>query len=538
MNDYDYVIVGAGAAGCVLAHRLSEDPANRVLLIEAGGSDRHPFIHMPKGLGKILFNPKYLWPFMTEPEAVSNDAGESWARGRVLGGSSAVNGMVWVHGEAANYEKLATLAGPDWSWAHIREAYRALEGHQLGDGPARGGKGSLRISLSEYRSKLTEAMIAAGEALGLRRETDVNDPDDGERIGYAPRTIWRGKRQTAATAFLRPARKRPNLTVVTGVLVDRIEVRDGRAIGVRGTQDGRSVHYAAAREVLLSAGTIASPAILQRSGIGPAAHLRSLGIAPVHDLPAVGANLREHRGIVMQWKVDDRLSQNRDYRGLRLVRGVLRYFAQHKGPMTGGAYDMGAWFKTQPGLAIPDGQMLMSPYSFDYGAPSLRVEPFGGFNICVYKLRPDSLGSILIRSPDPAELPTISARYASDESDRASVPVLVRYARNYVAQAPLGEMVVEETRPGPEFQSDAEIFEAYRRFGYGNYHACGTCRMGTDPESVVDGALRLRGIGGLRVVDASVFPFMLAGNTQAPVMAVAWRAADIILRERKATTSE
>ncbi|WP_157220709.1 GMC family oxidoreductase [Flavisphingomonas formosensis] len=533
MSDYDYVIVGAGAAGCVLAYRLSQDPANRVLLIEAGGGDGHPFIHMPKGLGKILFNPRFLWPFMTEPEAVSNDTGESWARGRVLGGSSAVNGMVWVHGEAANYDRLAELAGADWSWTHIRQAYCELEGHQLGDGPARGGKGPLRISLSDYRSRLTEAMVAAGVAMGLKRAEDVNDPEDGERVGYAPRTIWRGRRQSAATAFLRPARRRPNLTIVTGVTVDRVAVENGRTTGVEGRKDGAAARYTAAKEVLLCAGTIASPAILQRSGIGPAASLRSLGIPVVRDLPAVGANLREHRGIVMQWKVDDRLSQNRDYRGVGLVRSVLRYFAQHKGPMAGGAYDMGAWFKTRPELPIPDGQLLMSPYSFDYGAPSLRVEPSGGFNICVYKLRPDSQGSILIRSRDPADPPVIHARYASDESDRASIPVLVRYARRYVAQAPLRDMVIAETRPGPEFETDAQIFEAYRRFGYGNYHACGTCRMGSDEDAVVDGALNVRGVQGLRVVDASVFPFMLAGNTQAPVMAIAWRAADIVLRESR-----
>ncbi|MBA2933739.1 GMC family oxidoreductase N-terminal domain-containing protein [Sphingomonas sp. CGMCC 1.13654] len=533
MSDYDYVIVGAGAAGCVLAYRLSADPATRVLLVEAGGSDAHPFITMPKGLGKILFNPRYLWPFMTEPEAVSNHVGESWARGRVLGGSTAVNGMVWVHGEAANYEKLAGLAGEDWRWEHIAKAYRELEGHQLGAGPVRGGKGPLRISLSDYRTKLTEAMIAAGEALGLKREADVNDPQDGERIGYAPRTIWRGRRVTAATAFLRPARRRRNLTVVTGVVVDRIAVENGRAVAVLGTKDGETVRYVAKREVLLCGGTIASPAILQRSGIGPAEHLRSLGITVVHDAPGIGANLSEHRGIVMQWKVADALSQNASYRGARLVRSVLRYFAQHKGPMTGGAYDMGAWFKTSPDQPIPDGQMLMSPYSFDYNATSLRVEPFGGFNICVYKLRPDSRGSILIRSTNPADLPTITARYAADERDQASVPMLVRYARRYVAQAPLGGMVIEETRPGAQFASDDEIFEAYRRFGYGNYHACGTCRMGSDAASVVDGALKVRGIDGLRVVDASVFPFMLAGNTQAPVMAIAWRAADILLRGEK-----
>jgi choline dehydrogenase-like flavoprotein len=531
MSDFDYVIVGAGPAGCVLAYRLSQDPSLNVALVEAGPRDRHPFIAMPKGLAKVMQDPKHLWVYASNPEEATAGQSEMWVRGRVLGGSSSVNGMMYVRGQPADFDAIANLSSDDWSWTHIAKAYEALESHELGAAPSRGDKGPLKVSMPTLRDSLSEAQIAAGEAMGWTRKTDVNVPDDDVGIGYAPRTIHKGKRQSAAEAFLRPAEKRRNLTILTERTVNRVLFEGNRAIGVEVLKDGQAETIGARREVIVCGGAMASPAILERSGVGDAARLQALGIGVVHDNPQVGEGLIEHRGIIMQWKLTTEQSQNREFSGWRLLRATARYYLTGGGPMASAAYEIGGWFKTDPGLNRPDAQMLVAPYSFDFAKQRTALEPFPGMNAVVYPLRPSSLGSIHIDSRDPEAAARFSPNYRATEADRKAMIGAVRVMRDYARKPPLAGLIAHETMPGAAFQTDAEILKAYDQFGTCGYHAVGSCRMGKDAASVVDPQLRVRGVENLRVMDTSIMPAIPAGNTNGPTMAMAWRAADIILRD-------
>lgn len=530
METFDYVIVGAGAAGCVLAHRLSEDASVSVALIEAGPEHHHPFITMPKGIGKVLFDPNYTWPFPSQPESATAGASENWTRGKVLGGSSSVNGLMWVRGQPADFDAIAAQSSEDWSWQHIGAAYRALESHELGEAETRGGKGPLHVSLSTHRDVLTEAMIEAGVAMGLPRKIDVNTPDNGEGIGYAARTILKGRRVSGATAFLDPIRRRANLHIFTGATADRILFRQRRAVGVEVIRKKQREILHARRELIICGGALSSPALLQRSGIGPARLMQELGIECIADLP-VGKNLAEHRVILLQWKLREALSQNASFTGLRLLGITAEYFLKRTGPMAAGAYEIGAWLKTRPELERPDIQFLIAPFSFDLPSGRKKLEPFPGMHICAYPLRPSSRGELMIRSRDPNDAPLLKPNYHANEEDRRTAIELLNVARRYVAQSPLRELIAEETYPGPACTADQDVLDAYAQYGTCGYHAVGTCRMGRDADSVVDPQLRVRGVEGLRVMDTSVFPQIPSGNTNGPTMAMAWRAADVIRRE-------
>jgi choline dehydrogenase-like flavoprotein len=534
MADYDYVIAGAGAAGCVLAYRLSQDPSVRVALIEAGPRDNHPFISMPKGLAKVMQDPKHLWAYASRPEASTAGQSEVWVRGRVLGGSTSVNGMMYVRGQPADFEAIAEVSSDDWRWEHIQEAYRALEDHELGADASRGAGGPLKVSMPTLKDRLSAAQVAAGRALGWKVKTDVNAPDDAVSIGYAPRTIHKGKRQSAATAFIHPIEKRANLAILTERTVNRVIFEGRRAVGVEILRDGAVEMIRAGREVIVCGGAMASPAILERSGIGDAQRLAALGVPVVHDNPEVGEGLIEHRGVIMQWKLNRQVSQNREFSGWRLLRATARYYLTGDGPMSSAAYELGGWFKTRPGLNRPDAQMLIAPYSFDFAKQRTALEPFPGMNAVVYPLRPTSRGSIHIETRDPDAAATFTPNYRATEADRQSMVGAIRVMRDYAAQSPLAELIAEETMPGPAVRTDAEILDAYDRFGTCGYHAVGSCRMGSDPRSVVDPKLRVRGVTGLRVMDTSIMPAIPAGNTNGPTMAMAWRAADLILADAKA----
>lgn len=524
---FDYVIVGAGTAGCVLAERLSRDPTRRVLLLEAGPSDTNPMIHMPKGVAKVIGDVRYVWPFQVGAGQGSNAAKMTWVRGKTLGGSSSINGMMYVRGQPADFAELARLAGADWDWSHVSRVYREMEHHVLGEADTRGVSGPLRISMPA-RNCILDGVIASGSAVGLAVQPDVNAPDDLEKIGYCPRTIWHGRRQSAAVAFLRRAAKRPNLVIVTDALGDRVTFDQGRTTGIEAVVSGVKTSFSA-RRVILSGGTFGSPAILQRSGIGARERLDALDIETLVDRTEVGENLREHCALAMQWRLRGGPSQNRGYSGWRLLLNGIRYYVSRTGPLAGGAYDVGGWFKTRPDLDRPNAQLIAAPYSIDRSKTVLAMEREPGMQIAVYPLRPRATGQAHIASRDAATPPTISLDFYSNPEDRREMVEAVRFVRQLVASGPLSSLVECETRPGPDSESDEEIMDAYRKLANTAYHAVGTCRMGMDEHSVVDPQTRVRGVEGLHVVDLSIAPFVIAGNTFAPTAAIAWRSADLII---------
>ena len=529
MADFDYIIVGGGAAGCVLAYRLSEDPDARVALLEAGPADKHPFIHMPKGLAKVMADPSHIWAYASEPEKTNANTPEVWVRGRVLGGSSSINGMMYVRGQPADFDTIAEIAGPDWAWEHIGEAYRQLESHELGPAETRGADGPLNITVPDTRDTLTEAMLEAGKSLGWTEKPDTNEPNDIEGIGYAPRTVYKGRRVSAATAFLDPIRHRSNLTILTNATVNQVTFEGKNATGVEAIVAGETRHFNAAREVILCGGAMASPGILERSGIGDPQRLASLGIPVRVANSNVGENLLEHRGIIIQWKLNKDISHNKKYYGWRVLMSGMQYYLTRSGPLAAAAYEQVAWLKTRPGLNRPDAQFLFAPFSFDFDKMRQDVERFPGMHITAYPLRPSSRGHVHIRSTDPNEMPELVTNYRDTEEDRAAMIGTVKAARKYVKQAPLAQYIEEETMPGPDYDTDEKILEAYDKFGTCGYHAVGSCRMSNDPAtSVVDPALRVRGVTGLRVIDTSIMPVIPSGNTNGPTMAMAWRAADVI----------
>jgi choline dehydrogenase len=532
---HDFIIVGGGSAGCVLANRLSEREDLKVLLVEAGPNDDSFLIRMPKGFGKLLADPRHCYHYVTN-HGRSDVGGRAdiWFRGKVLGGSSAVNGMVYHHGQPRDYDDLAAAGLKEWSWERIAPCFVEIENHQLPSTPWRGRGGPVDIRLHPTPTPLSEAMISAGEAMGLKRKEDPNLPDQ-EGISYVASNINpRGERVSAARAFLTAAvRRRPNLTILTDAQVERVLFEGRRAVGVVSLRGGERSTHRAGREVILSAGAIGSPQLLQLSGVGPAARLQDAGVPVVHDSPGVGSNLREHWLAFMQFRLRHRKdSQNREFTGLNLVKQMANYMLFRRGLMAQGGYDVVAFVRTRPDLDRPDAQLMYAPYSLNREvAEGASMETDPGMQFFGYPMRGTSHGSCLIRSAVAQQPPEIMPRYLGTEYDRQTTLATVHYIRAFMKQPVLAPFVAGELPLTVQAQSADEILDMVKSYGQAGLHAVGTCKMGNDGMAVLDGRLRVRGVDAVRVADCSIFPEQLSGNTNAPVMAAAWRAAQLILED-------
>lgn len=528
---FDYIVVGGGSAGCVVARRLSDDPGCSVLLVEAGPAPRSPYVRIPMGLGKVLTDPQLMWYYPSEPETATGHNAKTWLRGKTLGGSSAVNGMVYCRGEAQDYDDWAANGATGWGWETMLAAYREMENHELGATDFRGGSGPLPVSIQKYRSVETEAFLQSCAALGTPIKRDLNEPPL-EGVGYSPCTIHKGRRMSSYEAFLKPVRNRPNLTIVTDTQVARVLIEDKVAKGVTGTRHGKPVEWRARREVILATGTVGSPRLLQLSGIGPADHLHALGVPVVHDSPNVGVNLSEHKAIWIEYRLRRDLGLNRQLQGWRLLANGARYLFDRGGPL-GTTVHINGFIRTRPELVRPDAQISFWSLTARKGSDQFEPEDFPAVNAGGWPLRPESRGSIMIRSADPLESPLIRPNFLATEEDRRILVGLFRYLRAAFRQSPLAELVAEETLPGVDVESDEDIL-ASSYTGENGYHATGTCRMGSDAGAVVDPQLRVRGVSGLRVIDASVMPTQVSAGVNAPVMALAWHAAGLIRSDARA----
>ena len=528
MESYDYVIVGAGSAGCVLAYRLSADPATRVLLIEAGPEDRSPLIHMPKGFGRLFGDPRHVWYFPVEPDGGRNRP-EVWLRGKVLGGSSSINGMVYMRGQAANYDDWQARGLGGWGWPDMLRCFRAIENHALGASDLRGAGGPLTVTPDREPHPLSDAVVDAAVSLGLPRRDDINT-EAHEGVGYVIRTINRGRRWSAASAFLRPARRRPNLTVVTDALVERVLFEGRRAVGVSVRRAGRAPEVHRARgEVILAAGALMSPVLLQRSGVGPGALLQAHGVEVVADRPMVGENLIEHRMLAMQYRLRGLAGHNREHAGIRLAANVLGYYLTRRGVLAKASHELGMLIKSGPDVLTPDVQILASPVTYDRSATSFALEAEPGMHFIGHAIQPRSRGRVMMRGAEMNAPPEIHAGYLTDAHDRRIALFVTDFVRRLVRAPALAPYVTAELSPGAEITDTEDILDLHLRSGNAGYHAVGTCAMGAQPDAVVDARLRVRGVEGLRIVDCSVMPTIPSGNTNGPAMALAWRAADLIV---------
>jgi choline dehydrogenase len=532
-ESFDYIVVGAGSAGCVLANRLTASGRHRVLLLEAGGHDRNIWIHIPLGYGKLFSNAKVNWLYASEPEPELNNRSVIQPRGKVLGGSSSINGLLYVRGQAADYDHWRQLGNAGWSFEDVLPYFRRAEDQQRGEDTLHGVGGPLAVSDVCEPHPLCEAFIAAAQQAGFPRNDDFNGPSQ-EGAGYFQLTARKGRRCSTAVGYLPQARRRANLAIVPRALASRILFEGRRAVGIEYLQDGSKRSARASREVLIAGGAFNSPQLLQLSGLGPAQLLSSLGIPVIADMPGVGADLQDHLQVRMQYRCTEPITMNDVINSWRHRIGAgLRYCVSRKGLLAIGAGYAGGFFRANPGAATPDVQVHFIIFSGDTsGAP---LHPFPGFIASVCQLRPESRGFVRIKSADPRAAPAIQPRYLSSAHDRDTVVAGLRLLRRIMRQPAMSRYVAEERAPDPGCTSDADLLAFARASGTTVFHPTSTCRMGSDPDAVVDPRLRVRGIDRLRIVDGSIMPALVSGNTNAAIVMIGEKGADLILEDAGAS---
>ena len=529
---FDYVIIGAGSAGCVLANRLSADPDNRVLLLEAGPEDKWIWIHVPVGYFKTMHNPRTDWCLETEPDPGLNGRRLPWPRGRVLGGSSSINGLLYIRGNPRDFDYWRQEGCVGWAWDDVLPYFMKAEDQERGGDELHGEGGPLAVSDMRVRRDVCDAYIEAAGELGIPANNDFNGTKQ-EGAGYFQLTSRKGWRCSAAVAYLRPVRQRKNLEVRTGAAVRRIVFEGRRAVGIDYAVGGE-VRHAAAGEVILAAGAIHSPHLLEHSGVGRGEVLHDLGIPLVHELPGVGEGLQDHLQVRAMYKSTVRTLNNEVNNLFTKALIGLEYIARRRGPMSMGASQLCIFARTAPEVEVPDVQFHIQPLSTDTLGAGLH--PFAGFTASVCQLRPESRGRLVPRSPDPAKPPAIHPNYLATETDQRITVEGMKLSRRLAATAALRPFVKEEILPGPEVRTDDELLTCARDTATTIYHPTSTCKMGlgSDRMVVVDDRLRVLGLERLRVVDASIMPAVISGNTNAPTIMIAEKAADMILADAKA----
>ncbi len=533
MADSDFIIVGAGSAGCVLANRLTESGKYRVTLIEAGGSDARFYVNLPLGYGKLFYDPAVNWLYKTEPDPGLAGQRDHWPRGKVLGGSSSINAMVWIRGHRADYDEWGSRA-QRWGWGDVLPAYRAIEDNEAGGDAWRGKGGPLFISANTRGlHPLVRDYIEACEEAGLPFNPDFNGAGQ-EGAGNYQMTIKGARRNSTARAFLRPAMRRANLRVITHAQVTRVLIEGGRAVGVEYQRGGARAVVRCKGEVILSGGAINSPQLLQLSGIGPGALLQGMGLPVLVDNPNVGAHLSDHQGINYTFRMTVPTYNDALRPWWGKLRAGLEYVIGGGGPLAKSINHGGGFFRTSPDEPRPNMQLYMQAFSTllpkEGERPILTPDPFPGMSLGLSNCRPTSRGEIRLRSPDPLAHPVITANAFSTDHDVAEMLLAVKFLRRLAAQPALSRLIAEELRPGPMVQSDADLIADFRQRSGTVYHPSCTCRMGDDAAtSVLDSNCAVRGVDGLRVIDASSFPNLIAGNTNAPSILMGWMGADRVL---------
>ena len=533
-ESFDYVVVGAGSAGCVLANRLSADPERSVLLVEAGSKDRNPLFRLPMLMGKLFHSGIYNWRYHTEPVPSLDGRSLYWPRGKVLGGSSTINGMIYVRGNRHDYDRWAQMGLAGWSYDEVLPAFRRSEGHVERDGAFHGRAGELTVCRARSGNPLFDVFVEAGRQAGHPVNDDFNGPEQ-QGFGRYDFTIRRGKRCSTSAAFLHPIRHRRNLSIATECLVRRIVVEGQRATGIEIADGARARTVRAEREVILCAGTVNSPQLLMLSGVGPGDALKEHGIEVIHELPGVGRNLQDHVDCVIAYACTKPITLYRNLRADRLIGSVAQGMLFGRGVATTFPYEAGAFLKSRAELVAPDIQVHFMP-ALENAAKlhipthfrKTPVEVNHGFSMRVGPVNPESRGWIGLRSADPAAAPLIQPNYLQDDADCRTTIAGIRMVRDVVEQPAFAAYRGREIAPGADVRSDADLTRWLRASAMTTFHPVGTCRMGTDPMAVVDARLAVHGIAGLRVADASVMPVIVSGNTNAPAIMIGEKAAEFI----------